>query len=135
MSWRSDCSPLTARSGACNQAAALVTGTFAVTAVGAFYALRGVHLDQARLYLRNGAFAGVAAAVLVAQPALLVAYPKSLMPSVVSWRSTSSLFDRRRFHGSGYGTSGEQTEVTTMSSDKVAAFAGTLAEFYDRYLV
>ena len=33
-----------------NQAAALVTGTFAVTAVGAFYAMRGVHRDQARLY-------------------------------------------------------------------------------------
>src|SRR6516162_5005412 len=28
-----------------------------------------------------------AAAELVAQPALLVAYPKSLTPSVVSWRS------------------------------------------------
>jgi ubiquinone/menaquinone biosynthesis C-methylase UbiE len=29
----------------------------------------------------------------------------------------------------------EQTGETTMSSDKVTAFAGTLAEFYDRYLV
>ena len=32
-----------------NQAAALVTGTFAVTAVGAFYALQETHRDQARL--------------------------------------------------------------------------------------
>jgi cytochrome d ubiquinol oxidase subunit I len=29
-----------------NQVAALVTGSFVVAAVGAFYALRGVHLDQ-----------------------------------------------------------------------------------------
>jgi cytochrome bd ubiquinol oxidase subunit I len=51
-----------------NQAAALVTGTFAVTAVGACYLLRGVHLDQARLYIRSGTTAGLAAAVIVAFP-------------------------------------------------------------------
>jgi len=38
-----------------NQAAALVTGTFVVTAVGAFYVLREAHRDQARLYLKHGA--------------------------------------------------------------------------------
>src|SRR6201990_2407862 len=37
-----------------NQMAALVTGSFAVAAVGAFYTLRGVHLEQARRYLRPG---------------------------------------------------------------------------------
>ena len=51
-----------------NQAAALVTGTFAVAAVGAFYTLAGVHVDQARLYLRHGTAAGLAAALLVAFP-------------------------------------------------------------------
>jgi cytochrome d ubiquinol oxidase subunit I len=51
-----------------NQAAALVTGTFAIAAVGAFYTLRGQHLDQARLYLRHGTLAGFVAAVLVAFP-------------------------------------------------------------------
>jgi cytochrome d ubiquinol oxidase subunit I len=51
-----------------NQAAALVTGTFAVTAVGAFYTLRASHRDQARLYLKHGTVAGLAAAVLVAFP-------------------------------------------------------------------
>src|SRR6185503_19715077 len=51
-----------------NQAAALVTGTFAVTAVGAFYALRASHRDQARMYLTHGTVAGLAAAVLVAFP-------------------------------------------------------------------
>ena len=51
-----------------NQAAALVTGTFAVTAVGAFYVLRGSHPDQARLSLKHGTVAGLAAAVLVAFP-------------------------------------------------------------------
>ena len=51
-----------------NQAAALVTGTFAVTAVGALYALRESHRDQARLYLKHGTVAGLVAAVLVAFP-------------------------------------------------------------------
>jgi cytochrome d ubiquinol oxidase subunit I len=51
-----------------NQAAALVTGTFAIAAVGAFYALRGEHLPQARLFLRDGTLVGLVAAVLVAFP-------------------------------------------------------------------
>src|SRR5256885_1628999 len=45
-----------------NQAAALVTGTFVISAAGAFYALRGVHRDQARLFLSHGTAAGVVAA-------------------------------------------------------------------------
>jgi len=36
-----------------NQMAALVTGSFVVAAVGAFYTLRGLYLAQARLYLRG----------------------------------------------------------------------------------
>src|SRR6185295_8597174 len=51
-----------------NQMAALVTGSFVVTAVGAFYTLRGLHLEQARLYLRAGTFAGLIASLLVAFP-------------------------------------------------------------------
>jgi len=51
-----------------NQAAALVTGSFAIAAVGAFYALRGEHLPQARLYLKHGTLAGLVASVLVAFP-------------------------------------------------------------------
>jgi cytochrome bd ubiquinol oxidase subunit I len=51
-----------------NQAAALVTGTFAITAVGAFYALRGEHTEQSRMYLRHATAAGLVAAILVAFP-------------------------------------------------------------------
>jgi len=51
-----------------NQMAALVTGSFVVTAVGAFYALRGIHEAQARLYLRAGTFTGLIASLLVAFP-------------------------------------------------------------------
>ncbi len=51
-----------------NQAAALVTGTFAITAVGAFYSLRGINLPQAQLYLRHGTLVGLFATVLVAFP-------------------------------------------------------------------
>jgi len=51
-----------------NQMAALVTGSFVVAAVGAFYRLRGIHTSQAREYLRAGVLAGLVACVLVAFP-------------------------------------------------------------------
>jgi cytochrome d ubiquinol oxidase subunit I len=51
-----------------NQMAALVTGAFVVTAVGAFYTLRGIHSTQARLYLNAGTFTALIASVLVAFP-------------------------------------------------------------------
>src|SRR6266849_55255 len=51
-----------------NQLAAVVTGSFVVAAIGAFYALRGLHRVQARLYLRAGTFVGLIASLLVAFP-------------------------------------------------------------------
>jgi cytochrome bd ubiquinol oxidase subunit I len=51
-----------------NQLAALVTGSFVIAAAGAFYALRGLHPIQAKLYLRAGTFIGLIASVLVAFP-------------------------------------------------------------------
>src|SRR5437762_14209797 len=51
-----------------NQSAALVTGSFVVAAVGAFYALRGRHPTQVQLYLRAGTSAGLIASFLVAFP-------------------------------------------------------------------
>ena len=44
-----------------NQIAALVTGSFVVTAIGAFYALRQLHPIQAQLYLRAGTWTGLVA--------------------------------------------------------------------------
>ena len=51
-----------------NQTAAVVTGSFVVAAVGALYALRGVHPTQARLYLGAGTLVGLIASVVVAFP-------------------------------------------------------------------
>ncbi len=51
-----------------NQMAALVTGSFVVAAGGAFYALRGLHPVQARMYLRAGTVIGLMASILVAFP-------------------------------------------------------------------
>jgi cytochrome d ubiquinol oxidase subunit I len=51
-----------------NQMGALVTGSFVVAALGAFYALRRIHQVQARLYLRAGTFTALIASVLVAFP-------------------------------------------------------------------
>ena len=51
-----------------NQMAALVTGSFVVTAVGAFYTLRKKHSAQARLYLGTGTLTGLVVSVVVAFP-------------------------------------------------------------------
>ena len=51
-----------------NQTAALVTGSFAIAAVGAFYVLRDAASEQGRLFLKWGTAAGLAASVLVAFP-------------------------------------------------------------------
>jgi cytochrome d ubiquinol oxidase subunit I len=51
-----------------NQCAALVTGSFVVTALGAFYTLRGEHFEQASRYLKSGTLAGLFASVFVAFP-------------------------------------------------------------------
>jgi cytochrome d ubiquinol oxidase subunit I len=51
-----------------NQVAAVVTGSFAITALGAFYTLRGDFLDQARLYLKHGTLVALVASLLVAFP-------------------------------------------------------------------
>jgi cytochrome d ubiquinol oxidase subunit I len=51
-----------------NQMAAVVTGSFVVAAVGAFYALRGLHPIQSNLYLRSGTLVGLVASLLVAFP-------------------------------------------------------------------
>src|SRR5262249_11939654 len=51
-----------------NQMAALVTGSFVVAAVGAFYCPRGLHSVQARMYLRAGTIVGLIASILVAFP-------------------------------------------------------------------
>jgi len=51
-----------------NQMAALVTGSFVVTAVGAFYTLRRLHPTQSQLYLSAGTIVALIASVLVAFP-------------------------------------------------------------------
>jgi cytochrome d ubiquinol oxidase subunit I len=51
-----------------NQVAAVVTGSFVLAALGAYYTLRGLHPTQAALYLRNGTLVGLIASLLVAFP-------------------------------------------------------------------
>lgn len=48
--------------------ASLVTASFVMAAVGAFYTLRGQHLQTARVFLRWGTGAGLVSAMLVAFP-------------------------------------------------------------------
>ena len=51
-----------------NQCAAVVTGSFVMAAVGAFYMLRGKHTEQAAIFLKTGTLFGFIACVLVAFP-------------------------------------------------------------------
>jgi cytochrome d ubiquinol oxidase subunit I len=51
-----------------NQCAAIVTGSFVVAAVGAFYALREKHAEQTSLFLKTGTLVGLCSCVLVAFP-------------------------------------------------------------------
>jgi cytochrome d ubiquinol oxidase subunit I len=48
--------------------AAVVTASFVMTAVGAYYALQDTHREQARIFLRVGVIAGLVSSVLVAFP-------------------------------------------------------------------
>jgi cytochrome d ubiquinol oxidase subunit I len=48
--------------------ATVVTGSFVMAAVGAYYALKKIHLDQATRFLKVGALAGLLSSVLVAFP-------------------------------------------------------------------
>jgi cytochrome d ubiquinol oxidase subunit I len=51
-----------------NMLAAVVTASFVVAALGAFYLLQGRHLASARVFLKLGTAAGLAASLLVAYP-------------------------------------------------------------------
>ncbi|HKQ57598.1 MAG TPA: cytochrome ubiquinol oxidase subunit I [Candidatus Eisenbacteria bacterium] len=66
--WAFLLNPWAAAQYAHTMVAAVVTGSFVVAAVGAFYALRGVHLEQARAFLSIGTLAGLLASVAVAFP-------------------------------------------------------------------
>jgi len=48
--------------------AAVVTASFVIAALGAFYTLRGLHARSAALFLRSGVRVGLVAAILVAFP-------------------------------------------------------------------
>ena len=51
-----------------NMVAAVVTASFVVCAVGAYYSLRDAHLDHAKIFLRTGILVGLVSSVLVAFP-------------------------------------------------------------------
>src|SRR4029450_9936458 len=51
-----------------NTAASVVTASFVVAAVGAYYALERLHVDHAARFLRLGVIAGLVSSVLVAFP-------------------------------------------------------------------
>ena len=51
-----------------NMTSTVVTASFVVAALGAFYLLQGKHLEQARLFLKLGTTAGLISSVLVAFP-------------------------------------------------------------------
>src|SRR5439155_511459 len=85
-----------------NMTAAVVTGSFVVAAVGAYYTLTGRHADHARRFLRLGLLAGLASALIVALAlarrrlersrrllwALLLAFPFPYIATTAGWMTT-----------------------------------------------
>ena len=51
-----------------NMIAAVVTASFVVSAVGAYYTLRDAHVEQAKIFLKVGVVVGLLASILVAFP-------------------------------------------------------------------
>jgi cytochrome d ubiquinol oxidase subunit I len=51
-----------------NMIASVVTASFVVAAVGAYYSLKGIHKEQAAIFLKTAVFVGVLASMLVAFP-------------------------------------------------------------------
>ncbi len=51
-----------------NQAASVVTSSFVVASIGAFYVLRKKHIEHGQLFLKSGAIFGLASSLLVAFP-------------------------------------------------------------------
>ena len=51
-----------------NMTASVVTASFVVAALGAFYVLQGRHLPEARLFLKLGTSVGLVSSVLLAFP-------------------------------------------------------------------
>jgi cytochrome d ubiquinol oxidase subunit I len=107
-----------------NQCAALVTGSFVVAAVGAFYTLRGTHLPQASLFLRSGTLAGLFASMLVAMPT-----GDSQAKMVAKYQPVTLAAMEARFHGgdmAGIAMIG-QPDVEKMRLDNALVLPGALS--------
>jgi cytochrome d ubiquinol oxidase subunit I len=107
-----------------NQCAAMVTGCFAVTAMGAFYALRNEYREQASLYLRSGTMAGLFFTWLVALPT------GDSQAKMVAWHQPVTLAAMEsHFHGSdmaGIAVLG-QPNVAKQRLDNVIELPGALS--------
>jgi cytochrome d ubiquinol oxidase subunit I len=66
--WKFVLSPWAAAEYAHNMVSAVVTASFVMSALGAFYLLRGEHREQAGLFLKLGTIAGLLSSILVAFP-------------------------------------------------------------------
>ena len=107
-----------------NQCAAMVTGCFAVTALGAFYALRNEYREQASLYLRSGTMAGLFFTWLVALPT------GDSQAKMVAWHQPVTLAAMEsHFHGgdmAGIAVIG-QPNVAKQRLDNVIELPGALS--------
>lgn len=80
-----------------NQCAAVVTGSFVVSAVGAFYALRGTHAGHASQFLKTGTLVGFFACFLVAFPT-----GDRQAKMVAKYQPVTLAGMEGRFHGGNY---------------------------------
>ena len=79
-----------------NQTAAVVTGSFVVAAVGALYALRDRHSEQAALFLKTGVIVGLLSSLFVAFPWSATAHRQD---GRVHYQPVALAAMEGRFHG------------------------------------
>ena len=115
-----------------NMTAAVVTGSFVMAALGAFYVLSGQHLAQAKMYLRTGVVAGAIASLLMITPTGHENARQVLEYQPIKGAALEGLFRSER--GADILLIGQpNTETMTIDNPLMVPSALSLLVYYDLY--
>ena len=115
-----------------NMTAAVVTGSFVMAALGAFYLLSGQHIAHAQTYLRTGVVAGAAASILMISPTGHENARQVFEHQPIKGAALEGLFRSER--GADILLIGQpNTETMTIDNPLVIPSALSLLVYYDLY--
>ena len=115
-----------------NMTAAVVTGSFVMAALGAFYLLSGQHLAHAKTYLRTGVVAGAVASVLMITPTGHENARQVFEYQPIKGAAFEGLFRSER--GADILLIGQpNTETMTIDNPLIVPSALSLLVYYDLY--